>query len=95
MVKITAEKRVKKLNLGSNFTSNKSYFQVLHCICMCVALSFLFCYLLSTRCVYPQIGRVFHAPIGHKTLLCGHMVLLAPFIVYFLKRNYSLRQNIF
>ena len=57
---------------------------------MCVALSFLFGYLLSTRCVYPQIGRAFEAPIGHKTLLCGHMVLLAHFIEYFLKKNYSL-----
>ena len=60
---------------------------------MCVALSFLFGYLLSTRCVYPQLGRTFEAPIGHKTLLCDHMLLLAPFIAYFLKKNYSLRQN--
>ena len=56
---------------------------------MCVALLFLFGYLLSTHCVYPQIGRAFEAPIGHKTLLCGHMVLLATFVVYFLKKNYS------
>ena len=55
---------------------------------MCVALSFLFSYLLSTRYVYPQIGRAFEAPIGHKTLLCGHMMLLAPFVAYFLKNNY-------
>ena len=61
---------------------------------MCVALSFLFGYLLSTRCVCPQLGRAFEAPIGHKTLLCGHMMLLALFIAYFLKKNYSLRQNI-
>ena len=61
---------------------------------MCVALLFLFGYLLSTRCVCPLIGRTFDAPIDHKTLLCGHMVLLAPFIAYFLKRNYNLRQNI-
>ena len=61
---------------------------------MCVALSFLFGYLLSTRCVYPQIGRAFEAPIGHKTLLCGHMVLLTPFVAYFLKNNYSRRQII-
>ena len=60
---------------------------------MCVALSFLFGYLLSTRGVYPQIGRAFEAPIGHKTLLYGHMELLTPFIAYFLKKNYSLRQN--
>ena len=63
-------------------------------MCLCVALSFLFGYLLSTRYVYPQIGRAFEAPIGHKTLLYGHMVILAPFITYFLKKNYSLRQNI-
>ena len=63
-------------------------------MCMCVALSFLFGYLLSTRCVYPQIGRAFEAPIGHKTLLCGYMVLLAPFVAYFLKNNYSQRQII-
>ena len=86
MVKITAEKHVKKLNLGSNLTSNSIYFLVLHCIFMCVALSFLFGYLLSTRCVCPQIGRAFEAPIGHKTLLCDHMLLLAPFIAYFLKK---------
>ena len=60
---------------------------------MYVALTFLFGYLLSTRYVYPQIGRAFVAPIGHKTLLCDHMVLLAPFIAYFLKKNYLLRQN--
>ena len=30
MVKITTEKYVKKLNLGSNLTSNKIYLQVLH-----------------------------------------------------------------
>ena len=60
---------------------------------MCVVLLFLFGYFLSTRCVYPQIGRAFEAPIGHKTLLCGHIVLLAPFIAYFLKNNYSRRQN--
>ena len=42
MVKITIEKRVKKLNLGSKLTSNWIYFQVLHCICMNVALSFIF-----------------------------------------------------
>ena len=61
---------------------------------MCVALSFLFGYILSTRCVYPQIGRAFEAPIGHKTLLCGYMVLLAPFVAYLLKNNYSQRQII-
>ena len=93
MVKITAEKSVKKLNLGSNLTSNYTYSQVLHGMCMCVALLFLFYYLLSTRCVCPQLGRSFEAPIGHKTLLCGHMVLLSPFTAYFSKKNYSLRQN--
>ena len=62
MVKITAVKRVKKLNLGSNLTSNEIYFQVLHCICMNIVLSFIF------NC---------------------------PLIAYFLKKNYSLRQNIF
>ena len=61
---------------------------------MCVALSFLFCYLLSTRCGCRQIGRAFEASIDHKTLLCDHMLLLASFIAYFLKKNYSLRQNI-
>ena len=60
---------------------------------MCVALSFLFGYLLSTRCVCSQIGRAFEASIDHKTLLCDHMLHLAPFIAYFLKKNYSLRQN--
>ena len=85
MVKITVEKRVKKFNLGSNLTSNYTYFQVLHCMCMCVALSFLFGYLLSTHCVYPQIGRAFEAPIGHKTLLCDHMLLLALLLPIFLK----------
>ena len=63
-------------------------------MCMCVALSFLFGYLLSTRCAYPQIGRAFEAPIGQKTLLCGHMMLLALFVAYFLKMNYSQRQII-
>ena len=62
MVKITAGKHVKKLNLGSNLTSNKIYFQVLHYIGMNVALSFIFNF---------------------------------PLIAYFLKKNYSLRQNIF
>ena len=57
-------------------------------------LSFLFGYLLSTRCVYPQIGRAFEASIDHKTLLCDHMLHLAPFIAYFLKNNYSQRQII-
>ena len=61
---------------------------------MCVALSF-FCYLLSTRCVCPQLGRAFEASIDHKTLLCDHMLLLASFIAYFLKKNYSLRQKNF
>ena len=42
MVKITAVKHVKKLNLGSNLISNQIYFQVLHCICMNVVLSFIF-----------------------------------------------------
>ena len=60
---------------------------------MCVAWLFLFDYFLSTRCVYPQIGRAFEAPIVHKTLLCDHMLLLAPFIAYFLKKIYSLRKN--
>ena len=60
MVKITAEKRVKKHNLGSNFTSNKNYFQVLHCICMIVV------------CRFSSIALLF---------------------AYFLKKNYSLRQN--
>ena len=55
-------------------------------MCMCVAWLFLFGYLLSTRCVYQQIGRTFEAPIGCKTLLCGYMVLLAPFVAYFLKK---------
>ena len=63
-------------------------------MCMCVALLFLFDYLLSTHYVYPQIGRAFEAPIGHKTLLCGHMMLLTLFIAYFLKMNYSRRQII-
>jgi len=53
---------------------------------MCVALSFLFGYLLSTRCGYPQIGRAFEASIDHKTLLCDHMLLLAPFVAYFAKK---------
>ena len=40
MVKITTEKRVKKLNLGSNLTSNYSYLQVLlmHECCFVVYL---------------------------------------------------------
>ena len=58
----------------------------------CFVVSFLL--FLSNRCVYQQIGRAFEAPIGHKTLLCGHMVLLAPFVAYFLKKNYSRRQII-
>ena len=60
MVKITAEKRVKKFNLGSNLTSNQIYIQVLrmHECCFVVYLNLPSC-----------------LPI-------------------FLKKNYSLRQNI-
>ena len=50
MVKITAEKRMKKLNLGSNLIINYNYFQVLHCIAYaCVFL----CRFLSITLLLP------------------------------------------
>ena len=86
MVKITAEKSVKKLNLGSNLTSNYTYSQVLHGMCMCVALSFLFGYLLSTRCVCPQIGRAFEASIDSKPYCVATCCSLPLLLHIFLKR---------
>ena len=62
-------------------------------MCMCVALLFLFGYLLSTRCVYPQIGRAFEASIDSKPYCVATCYSLPLFIAYFLKKNYSLRQN--
>ena len=59
MVKITAKKRVKKHNLGSNLKATR--FTYKYCICMNVVLSF-----------------------------CS----ICPLVAYFLKKNYSLRQNI-
>ena len=48
---------------------------------MCVALSFLFDYLLSIRCVRQQIGRAFEPPIGYKPYwvpTCCSSTLLLP-----------------
>ena len=82
----------RSLTLDQTWQATRITFK--YCIaCACVLLCRFFGYLVSTRCVYPQIGRAFEAPIGHKTLLCGHMVLLGPFIAHFLKKNYNLRQN--
>ena len=60
---------------------------------MCVALSFLFGYLLRTRYVYPQIGRAFEASIDSKPY-CVATCCSSPFLLHiFLKYNYSLRKN--
>ena len=55
----------------------------MHVCCFVVSFRLSF----EHRYVYPQLGRAFEAPIGHKTLLCGHMMLLAPFIAYFPKKE--------
>jgi hypothetical protein len=85
---------VKKPNRGSNLTSNLALLFVLHCICIVVALSFLFGLALSNLYVRPWIERAFDAPKGSKNSIAWPYVAPRVFVAYFPKSDISLRQTI-